>query len=131
MGRGACKEWSGEISPRLTESLLAAKAEWLQGIPRFTKADLWTGQFRDSTKSLLPYTEIEPPGLYSDKLILQKSDKVKLLQIGMKSVDIPICQSLEERQAIIWAKGMLMAELPQEGRELLLLSGPYSLQFGL
>lgn len=82
-----------------------AKAEWPQGTAVFTKADLWTGQFRDATKSLLPHTEIGPPGLYADKLILQKSDKVKLLQMGMKSVDIPICQSLEKRQAIFGPMG--------------------------
>ena len=76
------------------------------------------------TKSLLPYTEIGPPGLYSDKFIWQKSDKVKLLQIGMKSVDIPICQSLEKRKAIIWATGVLMTELRwRRWGELLLLSG--------
>ena len=44
---------------------------------------------------------MRPPELYSGKLVLQKSDKVKLLQIGMKGVDILICQSLEERQVII------------------------------
>lgn len=55
--------------------------------------------------------------MYSGKLILQKSDKVKLLQIGMKGVDILICQSLEESQVIIWAKGAETVDLRQVGRD--------------
>ena len=107
-----------------------AKAEWPQGTAIFTKADLWTGQFRDATKSLLPHTEIGPPGVYADKLILQKSDKVKLLQTGMKSGHSHLSITGEEA-GHLWARGMLMAELRQEGRGLLLLSGPYSIQCGL
>lgn len=51
------------------------------------------------------------PEWYSDKLILQKSDKVKLLQLVMKRLDFPICQSLEKRQVIIWSKGIEMVDL--------------------
>lgn len=121
---GAREEWSGELSPSLTGCPWVAKAEGLRGIAEFARADLSTGQFQGFTKSLLPYTETGPPGLYSDKLIWQKSDKVKLPQIGTKSVDIPICQSLEKRKAIIWATGVLMTELRwRRWGELLLLSG--------
>lgn len=51
------------------------------------------------------------PEWYSDKLILQKSDKVKLLQLVMKRLDFPICQSLKKRQVIIWSKGIEMVDL--------------------
>lgn len=51
------------------------------------------------------------PEWYSDKLILQKSDKVKLLQLVMKRLDFPICQSLEKRQVIICSKRIEMVDL--------------------